>query len=150
MKTEVLQRSLILRYDGEYGSLSAFRLAPAPRVADRESGDIRGTGDIVLQGADDLTLSYKEEESGITVTVKKAGDRLTVTRGGAELFFVLGSVTSFSYRTAYGVLPTEAFTEQLSLQRKGKTALLTLVYTAVLGGMAQKNELRFKITEGAL
>ncbi len=150
MKAEVLQRSLILRYLGEYGSLSAFRLSASPTVADRETSDLRGVGEVAFGEDGDLTLSYREEESGIRVALEKTGDRLTVTRGGAALCFVLGSATAFSYRTAYGELPTEALTEQLSLQKKGKTALLTLVYTAVLGGMAQKNELRFKITTDAL
>lgn len=150
MKAEVLQRSLILRYDGEYGSLSALRLSASPTVVDRETNDLRGVGEVVFRGSEDLTLAYGEEESGIRVTLEKAGDRLTVTRGGTELRFELGSATAFSYRTAYGTLPTEAFTEQLTLQKKGTTALLTLVYTAVLGGMAQKNELRFKITTNAL
>ena len=149
MKAEVLQRSSILRYDGEYGSLSAFRLTAAPTVTDRETSDTRGKGELTFYKEGNLSLSYREEESGLRVTLEKTGDRLTVTRGGAELSFLLGGTTAFSYCTAYGVLPTEAFTEQLTLQKKGATALLTLVYTAVLGGMAQKNELRFKITTNA-
>jgi hypothetical protein len=78
--------------------------------------------------------------------VEKEGDRLTVTRGGGSLVFRAGCHTAFEYRTMYGTLPTEAYTEELSVQEKGNTKLLTLVYIAVLGGMAQKNEMRFKIT----
>ena len=146
MKAEVLQRSLILRYEGEYTNLSALRLSSNLRVADHEAGDVRGHGEVAFLGENDLSLSYREEESGMTVSLKKEGERMEIHRGGAVHTFCLGGMTSFVYRTAYGSLPTEAITEELSLQRKGKSALLTLVYTAVLAGMAQKNELRFKIT----
>ena len=40
----------------------------------------------------------------------------------------------------------EVYTEKLTLTQKDHMLLLTLVYTAVFGGMAQKNEMRFKVT----
>lgn len=145
MKAQILQRSVILRYEGEYADLSALRLAGTLRILDRETSDARGEGDVSFC-EEDITLSYREEESGMTVALKKEGDRLEIRRGGAALSFAVGCKTSFVYRTAYGSIPTEAIAEQITLQRKGRTALLTLVYTAVLGTMAQKNEMRFKIT----
>lgn len=145
MKAKVLQRSKITRYDGTFSSLSAFLLSPAPSVVDTESADGRGEGTLSL--ADDVfSLNYKEEESGIAVSLEREGDAVTVKRGGATLMFRMGKKTSFDYRTAYGVLPMEAYTEEVTLQEKGNIRLFTLVYTAVFGGMAQKNEMRFKIT----
>lgn len=146
MKADVLQRSTILRYAGEYQSLSALRLSGALVVADREASDARGKGDVTFSDTGDVTLSYREAESGMTLSLKKEGDRLEIRRGGAVLVFLRGETTAFLYRTAYGTLPTEAITEEISLLKKEHSALLTLVYTAVLGGMAQKNEMRFKIT----
>ena len=145
MKAAVLQRSKITRYEGGFASLSAFLLTPSPTLADVETADVRGMGSFT-PSEDGFTLTYREEESGITVAVKKTGDALTVTRGGGVLTFRLGARTDFVYRTLYGTLPTEAYTEEITVQEKGSTRLLTLVYTAVLGGMAQKNEMRFKIT----
>lgn len=146
MKADVLQRSLILRYAGEYKSLSVLRLSGALMEADRETSDARGKGEVTFSESGDVNLSYREAESGVTVSLKKEGDRLEIRRAGAELVFLRGEATSFLYRTAYGTLPTEAITEEISLIKKEHSALLTLVYTAVLGGMAQKNEMRFKIT----
>lgn len=133
-----------MRYEGEFSTLSAFRLSPAVKEADRETTEARGTGEATFT-EDGVTLAYREEE-GVSVSVVLAGDTLAVTRGGAVLRFVRGSMTKFVYRTAYGELPTEAYCEELSLQRKGCAALLSLSYVAVLGGMAQKNSIRFKIT----
>ncbi len=93
-----------------------------------------------------LYVKSTEEENGIRVSVEKKGDAVTVTRGGSTLAFRRGARTAFDYRTAYGILPTEAYTEDITWQEKGSTRLLTLVYVAVFGGMAQKNEMRFKIT----
>lgn len=146
MKAEVLQRSLILRYEGEYASLSSFRLAGNPCVADRETSDERGRGEVVFHGENDLTLTYREESSGITMSLKKTGEQVEIRRGGAELSFCVGRVSSFTYRTAYGNIPTEAIAEAVTLQKRGGSALLTITYTAVFAGMAQENELRFKIT----
>ena len=145
MKVDVLQRSSILRYEGSYGSLSAFLLSPSPIVADTEMSDLRATGTLTY-GNDMLHLEYREEETGIRVLVEKSGDALTVKRGGALLSFRLGTTTAFTYQTAYGALPMEAYTEKMTLIEKEHMSLLTLVYTAVFGGMAQKNEMRFKIT----
>lgn len=106
---------------------------------------MRGEGTLLWKDGG-MTLTYKEEESGVTVTVEQTRDTLKVTRGGAVLDFKTGARTLFDYRTAYGVLSTEAYTESVTLKEMGSTRLLTLVYTAVFGGMAQKNEMRFKIT----
>ncbi len=113
--------------------------------ADTETAELRGEGELSFDG-ERLSLSYREEESGARVTLLKEGDRLLITRDGAPLTFLLGGATSFNYRAAYGSLPTEAYTDTLSVQKQGKTLLLTVCYTAVFGGMAQKNEMRFKIT----
>lgn len=145
MKATVLQRSRITRYDGTFSSLSAFLMSPSPVPTDTETADVRGDGAITLQN-DDFVLTYKEEESRVTVKVEKAGDTLTITRGGCLLTFRVGARTAFEYRTPYGTLPTEAYTEELLMQEKVSTRLVTLIYTAVFGGMAQKNEMRFKIT----
>lgn len=145
MKATVLQRSHIVRYEGAFGTLSAFRLTPAPRISDNETTEARGAGELTLAENGDLSLSYREEE-GVRVSVKREGSALTVMRGGATLSFVLGEVTRFTYRTAYGELPTEAFCEEITVKAQGKALLLTLTYLAVLGGMAQKNTVRFKIT----
>ena len=146
MKADVLQRSVIHRYAGAYPSLSALRLAGSLTEEDRETSDARGRGEVTFSDAGDVALSYREAESGMTVSLKKEGERLEIRRGGAVLVFLRGEATSFVYRTAYGSLPTEAITEELLLIKKEHSALLILVYTAVLGGMAQKNEMRFKIT----
>ncbi|MBE6656154.1 MAG: DUF1934 domain-containing protein [Ruminococcaceae bacterium] len=145
MKAKVLQRSKITRYDGSFPSLSAFLLCPQPTALDEETADVRGEGAFTVTG-EDVSLFYKEAESGFSVIVAKMGDAVTVTRGGSVLVFRCGARTAFDYRTAYGILPTEAYTEDVTLQRKGSTYLFTLIYIAVFGGMAQKNELRFKIT----
>ena len=146
MKVKVLQRSRILRYDGSFSSLSAFLLCPSPLSSDTETAEVRGAGSLTQNG-DGVTFTYREEESGVTVTVEKNGNSLAVKRGGASLLFRLGEMTAFSYHTLYGTLPTEAYTDALTLQKKGQTLLLTLSYAAVIGGMAQRNEMRFKITE---
>ena len=145
MKAEILQRSSILRYDGSFTSLSAFLLCPSHTTADTESGEIRAHGTLT-RTEEALLLEYREEESGIRVCVRQEGDSLTVTRAGACLSFRAGEQTSFVYKTAYGALPMEAYTQKITLTEKGRTLLLTLIYTAVFGGMAQKNEMRFKIT----
>ena len=144
MKATVLQRSRITRYDGTFPSLSAFLMSPSPVAIDTETADARGDGAFTLR-SEGFVLTYKEEESHVSVKVEKAGDTLTVTRGGGTLVFRVGARTAFDYRTLYGTLPTEAYTEELSVQEKGSTRLITLIYTAVFGGMAQKNEMRFKI-----
>ena len=146
MTVKVLQRSRILRYGGSFSSLSAFLMCPSPTLADQESAELRGEGSLTQRDGG-LTLSYREAESGVSVSVEKSENALTVTRGGAVLSFRLGEKTAFTYRTAYGSLPTEAYTDALSVQKKGDTLLLTLSYIAVMGGMAQRNEMRFKITE---
>ena len=145
MKAKVLQRSRITRYDGNFSSLSAFLLCPSPVSTDTETEETCGAGTLLLE-ADGMTLTYREEESGVTVTVEQRSNSLTVTRSGAVLTFQVGARTLFDYRTAYGILSTEAYTESVTLKEKGNTRLITLVYTAVFGGMAQKNEMRFKIT----
>ena len=145
MKAKVLQRSRITRYDGSFSSLSAFLLAPVHTECDVETADVRAEG-VFLNTEEGLSLTYKEEESGVSVKVEKRDDTLTVTRGGAVLSFRLGATTSFVYNTLYGTLPMEAYTEEITLDEKGNARLLTLIYTAVFGGMAQKNEMRFKIT----
>lgn len=145
MKANVLQRSRILRYEGEFSDLSAFFLCPSPQVCDSETSEIRAVGTLAL-AEDGLTLSYREEESGISVLLQKTGDEITIKRGGAMLVFRVGKKTDFVYRTAYGEIPTEAYTEEITMKGKDNTFLLTLTYTATLGGMAQKNEMRFKIT----
>lgn len=145
MKASVLQRSRITRYGGSFPSLSAFLLSPSLTPADVETADVRGSGTFTPSDGG-FALNYREEESGISVTVTKSGDTLTVTRAGGTLTFRIGARTAFEYRTLYGSLPTEAYTEEISVQEKGSTRLLTLIYTAVFGGMAQKNEMRFKIT----
>lgn len=146
MKIKVLQRSFITRYAGSFSSLSALRLCPTPRVEDTEGSEAVGCGESRF-GENTLSFTYVEEETKISVTLKKAGDTLTVTRGGAQLRFCLGESTAFSYRTAYGEMPMEVYTEKLTLQEREGATLLTLIYSAVLGGMAQKNEMRFKITK---
>ena len=145
MKVKVLQRSRIFRYDGSFSGLSAFLLCPSPQLADSETADIRGEGELTQNG-EDITLTYREEESGVSVAVEKKDETVTVTRGGARLIFRLGEKTAFTYRTAYGDLPTEAYTDAISVQRKGGAILVSLSYVAVFGGMAQRNEMRFKIT----
>ena len=145
MKVKVLQRSRITRYEGSFPSLSAFLLCPNPSLSDSETAEIRADGALTRLG-DDVSLTYKERESGVRVSVEKRGDTLTVARGGGTLSFTRGARTAFEYRTSYGTLPTEAYTEDITLQEKDNSCLLTLVYTAVFGGMAQKNEMRFKIT----
>lgn len=146
MKVSVLQRSAISRYAGEYSSLSAFLLSAAPALSDKEETSFRGTGEL-SQTEGELSLSYREEESGMRCTLSLAHDVLTMTRGGATLRFERGKRTAFTYATAYGHFPTEAYTERIELAKKGNAHLITLVYTAVFSGIAQKNELRFKITE---
>lgn len=145
IKARVLQRSRITRYDGNFSSLSVFLLSSAPKVTDTETADACGEGTFSF-AEHSFSFRYKEEESGITVAVEKTGNSITVNRGGATLLFRMGEVTAFDYRTAYGVLRMEAYTEEVTLKEKGNTYLLTLVYIAAFGGMAQKNEIRFKIT----
>ena len=145
MKVFVLQRSAITRYAGEYPSLSAFLLSAAPTPSDSEQTSFRGEGELT-QDEERLLLSYREEESGIRAALSLSDDTLTLTRGGATLCFERGKRTAFTYATAYGRLPTEAYTERIELVKKGSAYLITLVYTAVFSGIAQKNELRFKIT----
>ncbi|MBQ9736730.1 MAG: DUF1934 domain-containing protein [Clostridia bacterium] len=145
MKVSVLQRSAISRYEGAFSSLSAFLLSAAPAISDSEEASFRGEGEL-SEHEGELTLSYREEESGVRAALSLAGDTLTLTRGGAELCFVRGKRTAFTYVTTYGRLPTEAYTERVDCIKKGSAYLITLVYTAVFSGIAQKNELRFKIT----
>ena len=146
MKITVLHRSDITRYAGDFASLSAFRLHPSPVIADREENEQSGGGEMQRKG-DSISFFYVEQESHITVRVTVAKDEMTVTRGGAGLSFRTGTATTFSYRAAYGELPMEVYTEQISLREREGAMLLTLVYYAVLGDMAQKNEMRFKITK---
>lgn len=146
MKVSVLQRSAISRYAGEYSSLSAFFLSAAPVVSDKEETSFRGTGELT-QTEGELSLSYREEESGVRCTLSLAHDEMTLTRGATALRFERGKRTAFTYATAYGHFPTEAYTERIEAAQKGNAHLITLVYTAVFSGIAQKNELRFKITE---
>lgn len=120
-------------------------MTPLPTPSDVEMADVRGDGHLTSENHT-FSFSYREEESGVAVQVENKENGLTVTRGGAVLAFRLGECTAFPYRTAYGTLPMEAYTEEISLQERGSTRLLTLVYIAVFGGMAQKNEMRFKIT----
>lgn len=146
MKIKVLQRSVITRYAGSFSSLSALRLCPTPRIEDTEGSEAVGYGESCF-GENAFSFTYVEEETKISVAVKKTGDTLTVTRGGAQLCFCLGESTAFSYRTAYGEMPMQVYTETLTLREREGATLVTLVYSAVLGDMAQKNEMRFKITK---
>ena len=145
MKVSVLQRSAISRYRGEFASLSAFLLSAAPTIEDVEQSDFRGEGELTKNG-EKLCLTYREEESGIRCTLTLEDGTLTLMRGGATLNFMCGKRTTFTYATAYGRIPTEAYTERIELTKRGNAHLLSLTYTAVFSGIAQKNELRFKIT----
>ena len=144
MKAKVLQRSRILRYEGSFPTLSAFFLSPSPVVADSETVEMHGDGSCTESG-EAVSLSYREEESGVSVAVEKNGNELTIVRDGSPLVFRVGETTSFHYSPTCGTFLIEAYTDALTVQRKGDALLLTLSYTAAMGGMAQRTEMRFKI-----
>ena len=150
MNIVLTQHTLLSRYEGEYPSLSAFFMTPAPTVADTERVLTRGHGRLEQEG-DELLLDYTEEhgeEGSIHATLRYVPkDGVTVRRGGGEMRLAVRRRTRFLYRVGLGSLDTEAYTESIEYVRRGKAGLLCVVYYALIGGVVTRTELRFKITE---
>ena len=66
MQVRITQSSHIGRYRGEYPSLASFFLDAAPEKADSENIRIGATG-CLSASQDGFSLSFREEESGISV-----------------------------------------------------------------------------------
>ena len=143
MKILVRHSSKIERYEGEFSSLSAFFLSAHSSVSDTERLEEMGRGEMAVMCP--FTVSYRTEE-GRPSTLSLADDCLSFRRGLSEMTFEKGSVTSFVYRTGYGEIETEVFTDALSLKEKDGKWLLSLSYYALMGGMVQKNSMRFVFT----
>ena len=143
MKVNVKNMSQIQRYEARFSSLSAFFLASAPSVADTEN--LEETGNGVMESLSPLSFHYRTEE-GHPCAISLDGDTLTVKRGFSEMRFTKGTTTTFIYRTGYGEIETEAFTDGISLAERGGKWLLSLSYYARMGDVMQKNSMRFILT----
>ena len=135
--------SQIERYEGDFSSLSAFLLAAKPQVADVERMEEQGVGELLTSAPFEAT--YRTEE-GHPSSLSLTENVLLFRRGFSEMSFEKGGVTRFTYRTGYGELDTEVFTDLLSLtEREGKW-LLSLAYYARMGDVVQRNTMRFIFT----
>ena len=103
------------------------------------------TGRGETDGASFFSVSYRTAE-GHPSHLSLVGDTLSLRRGLSEMRFEKGTVTAFTYRTGYGEIETEAFTDELSLKEKDGRWLLSLSYYARMGGMVQRNTMRFVFT----
>ena len=145
MKVLVHQRSSITRYEGTFSSLSAFLLSANPQKTVEEQSENVGEGSLFRGEAEEFSFTYREREGGASVSVCKRDGELTLRRGRSEMHFLLKKESCFSYFVDYGSIEMQAYTERIDVIEKGNSLLLTLVYFAVYSGMAQKNEVRFKI-----
>lgn len=143
MKIKVKHMSQIERYEGFYPSLSSFLLSAKPRVADKESLEEIGEGELTSLAP--LSVCYRTEE-GRPCSLSLEGDTLLLRRGLSEMRFEKGKSTAFLYRTGYGEIETEAFTDALSLAEREGKHLLSLSYYARMGDMIQRNSMRFVLT----
>lgn len=143
VKITVRHTSKIERYEGTFPSLSAFFLSQHPLVADTERLEEGGRGETADTSF--FSVSYRTAE-GHPSFLSLVGDTLSFRRGLSEMCFEKGKFTSFTYRTGYGELETEAFTDALSLKEKDGRWLLSLAYYARMGSMVQRNTMRFVFT----
>ena len=135
--------STIVRYDGSFQTLSAFLLAGKANAADTETMQFSADGSL---DADAFALRYKEEDGTEACLRYDRNGTLFFRRGLTNAVFTLGKTTSFSHQTAYGVLPTEAYTTRLELMEKNGSYLLALTYFAHICGMVQENTMKWKFT----
>lgn len=140
-----MQHTAITRYAGEYPSLSAFALTPAPAVADTEQIRFSAEAEIDRQAETDVEIHFKEPDSGVPVTLTYESDALRIRRGFTDMLFCPGKETAFLHHTGVGELSVTAFTEQIRRTCRDGKILLVLVYRMYTGGMVQKNEIRFRI-----
>lgn len=141
---KITYHSSITRFEGSYPSLSAFLLTPLPQEADKESMQLCAEGAVSFQ-ADGCTASYREED-GTAVRLSLQNGTFTFVRGATRAVFPQTGMTSFSHQTGYGALTVDAYTLRLDLQEKNGSYLLTLSYLAHIGGMVQKNTMKWKFT----
>ena len=140
---EIQYSSSIVRYEGDFSSLSAFLMCPTPKESDRESFLCRAEGDF-KGDKDSFTLCYKEEDTSATLSYN--GKELIFKRGGTASRFTEGSVTSFAHVTDIGALPIDAYTLRLDLKEREGKLLLTLSAYMYISGMIQKTTMKWKLS----
>ena len=143
MKIKVKHTSQIERYAEGFSCLSSFLLSARPQASDTERLEETGKGE--MMGVSPLSVTYRTEE-GYPCALSLADGCLSVRRGLTEMRFEKGRTTSFLYRTGYGEIETEVFTDALSLTERDGRWLLALSYYARMGDVIQKNTMRFLLT----
>ena len=135
--------SSIVRYGGDFPTLSAFLMCPSPKEADRESFTARAEGTF-SGNKNAFSLSYKED--GCFASLTFSGTELCFKRGATASQFKLGSLTSFSHMTDMGALPITAYTTRLDVLEREGMLLLTLSAYMHISGMVQKTTMKWKIS----
>ena len=118
-------------------------LSVKPLASDTERLEETGRGEITEMGP--FSVAYRTEE-GHPSSLSLTENLLSLRRGLSEMRFEKGGITRFTYRTGYGEIETEVFTDALSLKEKDGKWLLSLSYYARMGGMVQRNTMRFVFT----
>ena len=141
---KITYHSSIIRFEGSYPSLSAFLLTPMPEESDKESMQLSAEGKFFV-APDSFSASYQEED-GTNVRLSLEKGTLSFSRGATHAVFPSSGSASFLHRTEYGALTVDTYTLRLELQEKNGSFLLTLTYLAYIGGMVQKNMMKWKFT----
>ena len=136
--------SSIVRYAGDFPTLSAFLMCPSPKESDSESFLARAEGTLTGDKSA-FSLSYKEED-GSAANLSYNGEELLFKRGATASHFKSGSVTAFSHMTDMGALPMSAYTTRLDVLEREGMLLLTLSAYMHVSGMVQKTTMKWKIS----
>ncbi len=135
--------SSILRYEGNYPSLSAFMMSASPQESDKE--DMMSSPEGKFEGDENaFTLSYREED-GMSASLTYRAGELHFRRGATEACFIKGKSTSFSHFAGYGSLLHTVYTLRLEVIKRDDKYLVALSYLAHISGMVQKNTMMWKI-----
>lgn len=141
----ITYHSSITRYAGEYPSLSAFLLSPAPSESDSESFSFSTEGRLVGK-EEAFTLSYREQDGTAVTLVLREDGALLLRRGTTEASFSVKAVSSFLHKAELLELSITAYTVEISCKRRGESRLVTLVYYSHFSNIVQKNTMRWKLS----
>ena len=136
--------SSIVRYEGDFPSLSAFLMCPAPKENDSESFIARAEGEMSGDKTA-LSLNYKEED-GTAASLSYDGEELIFRRGATASRFLRAKTSSFSHMTDLGAMPISAYTLRLDVMEREGMLLLTLSAYMHVSGMVQKTTMKWKIS----
>ncbi len=117
------------------------------QVIDGDEDIISETGTGSVRRADDVWyITYKVD--GMTVMVKVSGDTAHVRRTGeygSDIKYIKGETTTFSYRTPYGIMDMQLYTEDIKCSMSLFGGVIILEYLLFTGSGRIENKMEIKI-----